>query len=152
MNIDNWQNQINDIENYKTQGTIIRSKKMTIINVINEETPNKYSYLQEQQKQAKKNIKQLQNEKNKIIKTNSEILKECSLFYQTLYSQQQNCEEAQNEILNNLLNLMKNEQNEQLTKLINKNELNEAIYPMKNDKSPGIDSVTINFTKIFMTP
>ena len=54
MNIDNWQNQINDIENYKTQGTIIRSKKMTIINVINEETPNKYSYLQEQQKQAKK--------------------------------------------------------------------------------------------------
>ena len=27
MNIDNWQNQINDIENYKTQGTIIRSKK-----------------------------------------------------------------------------------------------------------------------------
>ena len=54
MNINNWQNQINDIENYKTQGTIIRSKKMTIINVINEETPNKYSYLQEQQKQAKK--------------------------------------------------------------------------------------------------
>ena len=54
MNIDNWQNQINDIENYKTQGTIIRSKKMTIVNVINEETPNKYSYLQEQQKQAKK--------------------------------------------------------------------------------------------------
>ena len=34
----------------------------------------------------KKQIKQLQNEKNKIIKTNSEILKECSLFYQTLYS------------------------------------------------------------------
>ena len=99
----------------------------------------------------KKQIKQLQNEKNKNIKTNSEILKECSLFYQTLYSQQQNCEEAQNEILNNLSNLMKNEQNEQLTKLINKNELNEAIYPMKNDKSPGIDSITINFTKIFMT-
>ena len=68
----------------------------------------------------KKQIKQLQNEKNKIIKTNSEILKECSLFYQTLYSQQQNCEEAQNEILNNLSNLMKNEQNEQLTKLIKK--------------------------------
>ena len=40
----------------KTQGTIIRSKEMTIIN---EETPNKYFYLQEQQKQAKKHIKQL---------------------------------------------------------------------------------------------
>ena len=66
MNIDNWQNQINDIENYKTQGTIIRSKKMTIVNVINEETPNKYSYLQEQQKQAKKN--KLNNYKMKKIK------------------------------------------------------------------------------------
>ena len=40
----------------KTQGTIIRSKEMTIIN---EGTPNKYFYLQEQQKQAKKHIKQL---------------------------------------------------------------------------------------------
>ena len=60
INIENWQNQINDIENYKTQGTIIRSKEMTIIN---EETPNKYFYLQEQQKQAKKHIKQLQNQK-----------------------------------------------------------------------------------------
>ena len=60
INIENWQDQINDIENYKTQGTIIRSKEMTIIN---EETPNKYFYLQEQQKQIKKHIKQLQNEK-----------------------------------------------------------------------------------------
>ena len=60
INIENWQNQINDIENYKTQGIIIRSKEMTIIN---EETPNKYFYLQEQQKQIKKHIKQLQNEK-----------------------------------------------------------------------------------------
>ena len=47
---------------------------------------------------------------------------------------------------------MKNEQNEQFTKLINKNKLNEAIYPMKNDKSPGTDSITVNFTKFFMTP
>ena len=32
MNIENQLDQINDIENYKTQGTIIRSKEMTIIN------------------------------------------------------------------------------------------------------------------------
>ena len=43
INIENWQNQINNIENYKTQGTIITSKEMIIIN---EETPNKYFYLQ----------------------------------------------------------------------------------------------------------
>ena len=70
--------------------------------IINEETPNKYFYLQEQQKQAKKHIKQLQNEKNEIIKTNSEILKECRLFNQKLFSKQENRVETQNEILNNL--------------------------------------------------
>ena len=98
-NIENWQNQINNIENYKTQGTIIRSKEITIIN---EEIPNKYFYLQEQQKQIKKHIKQLQNEKNEIIKTNSEILKECKIFYQKLFTKQENCVETQNEILNKL--------------------------------------------------
>ena len=70
--------------------------------IINEETPNKYFYLQEQQKRAKKHIKQLQNKKNEIIKTNSEILKECRLFNQKLFSKQENRVETQNEILNNL--------------------------------------------------
>ena len=32
MNIENQLDQINDTKNYKTQGTIIRSKEMTIIN------------------------------------------------------------------------------------------------------------------------
>ena len=36
---------------------------------------------------------------------------------------------------------MKNEQNEHVTKLINKNELKQAKYQMQNDKSPGIFSV-----------
>ena len=36
---------------------------------------------------------------------------------------------------------MKNEQNEHLTKLINKNKLKQAKYQMQNDKSPGIFSV-----------
>ena len=116
-NIENWENQINDIENYKTHGTIIRSKDMTMIN---KEPPKKYFYLQEQHNQAKKHIKQLQNEKNEIIKTNSEILKECSQFYQNLYSKQQNSKETQNEILIILPNLMKNDLNEQLTKTVNR--------------------------------
>ena len=146
-NTENWQNQINDIENYKTQGTIIRSKEMTIIN---EERPNKYFYLKEQQKQAKKHIKQLQNEKkNEILTTNTEILKECSQFYKNLYSKQKNCIETQNEILTNLLNLMKNELNEQLTKRLNKNEIKQAIYQMENDKSPGIDGIPVEFYKTF---
>ena len=117
--------------------------------IINEEIPNKYFYLKEQQKQAKKHIKQLQNEKNEILTTNTEILKECSQFYQNLYSKQQNCIETQNEILTNPPNLMKNELNEQLTKPINKNEIKQAIYQMENDKSPGIDGIPVEFYKTF---
>ena len=117
--------------------------------IINEKIPNKYFYLKEQQKQAKKHIKQLQNEKNEILTTNTEILKECSQFYQNLYSKQQNCIETQNEILTNLPNLMKNELNEQLTKPINKNEVKQTIYEMENDKSPGIDGIPVEFYKTF---
>ena len=44
---------------------------------------------------------------------------------------------------------MKNEQNEYLTKLIIKNELNQARYQMQNDKSPGIDGIPVEFYKTF---
>ena len=87
--------------------------------------------------------------KNKIVKTNSEILKEYRLFYQKLYSKQQNCEETQNEILNNIPNSLYKKQNKQLTKQINKNELKETIYQMENEKSPGIDGIFIEFYKTF---
>lgn len=53
---------IDDLEKYKNQGTIIRSKEMIIIN---QEIPNKYFYKKEQQKEAKKQTKQL-NVKNFI--------------------------------------------------------------------------------------
>ena len=87
--------------------------------------------------------------KNEIIKTNSEILKECRIFYQKLFTKQENCVETQNEILNKLSTSMENEQNEYLTKLINKNELKQAIFPMQNDKSPGIDGIPVEFYKTF---
>ena len=87
--------------------------------------------------------------KNEIIKTNSEILKECRIFYQKLFTKQENCVETQNEILNKLPTSMENEQNEYLTKLINKNKLKQAIFPMQNDKSPGIDGIPVEFYKTF---
>ena len=48
--INKYQQELNDIENYKTEGTIIRSKEKVILN---EEKPNKYFYSQEKQKQKK---------------------------------------------------------------------------------------------------
>ena len=51
--LNKYQQELNDIENYKTEGTIIRSKEKVILN---EEKPTKYFYVQEKQKQTKKNI------------------------------------------------------------------------------------------------
>ena len=49
--INKYQQELNDIENYKNEGTIIRSKEKTILN---EEKPTKYFSLPEKQKQIKK--------------------------------------------------------------------------------------------------
>ena len=54
--IEMWQQQLEDIENYRIEGTIIRSKEKQIIN---QEKPSKYFYQQEKQKQLNKQIKQL---------------------------------------------------------------------------------------------
>ena len=49
--LNKYQQELNDLENYKTEGTIIRSKEKVILN---EEKPTKYFYVQEKQKQTKK--------------------------------------------------------------------------------------------------
>ena len=49
--IEKYQQMVQDIETYKTQGTILRSKEQIILN---EEKPTKYFFLQENQKQNKK--------------------------------------------------------------------------------------------------
>ena len=113
----------------------MRSKEMSIIH---EKTPNKYFYLQEQQKQTEKHIKP--NKKNEIFKINSEILKEWRLYYKKPYSNQQT---------NTFSNSIEKEQNEQLTNLISKKELKQAILQMENEKSPGIDCIPVEFYKTF---
>ena len=79
-----------DIENYKTTGSIIRSKEKLIVE---QEKPNKFFYDQEKQKQKQKTIKKLQKQQNNetITITNGfEILKHCKQFYSTLYTKTQN--------------------------------------------------------------
>ena len=49
-NIKIWQQKLEDIENYKIQGCIIKSKEK----IINQEKPNTFFYKHETQKQIKK--------------------------------------------------------------------------------------------------
>ena len=131
--IQNWQKKIDGIEIYKKQGTIIRSKETQIVN---EEIPNKFFFQQEQQKQSKKQITQFQNNKKENLTTNSKILKECQIFYQTLYEKQNNCKITQKELPKNIQKKVTTDQNDQLTKKIHKKELQQAINQMKNEGIP----------------
>ena len=111
------------------------------MSIIHEKTPNKYFYLQEQQKQTEKHKTNPKWKKNEIFKTNSEILKEWRLYYKKPYSNQQT---------NTFSNSIEKEQNEQLTNLISKKELKQAILQMENEKSPGIDCIPVEFYKTFI--
>ena len=135
-----------DIDNYKIHGTIIRSKEKIILN---EEKPTKYFFIQEKQKKIKKHIKSLQNQHGKILTTNSEIL-ECKNYFQNLYTKQKTCEKTQNLLLKYISHKITNEQNNKLTKQIEITEIKEAIQSMENGKSPGLDGIPIEFYKEFI--
>ena len=127
-------------------GSVIRSKEKLIVN---EEIPNKFFYQIQKENQTKKQIKTLQNEQNKTLKSNHDILKECHRYYQNLYKKQNNCNRMQQELLQNIPKIVTANQNNQLTKTIQKTELKQAIEQTENDKSPGIDRIPIEFYKTF---
>ena len=77
------------------------------------------------------------------------MLKECKTFYQNLCSKFQTCNKTQNQLLQNIPKTVTTEHNENLTKTT-KTEFKEVIFQMENNKSPGIDGVTIEFYKEFL--
>ena len=115
-----YQQQIDEIDNYKNRGTIIRSKEKI---VLNEEKPTKYFFSQEKQKQNKKHITCLKNDTGKLLKKNSEILKECTKFYQTLYTKQNTWQTMQNKLLENILPKVSESQNLKLSQKIQITEM-----------------------------
>ena len=127
---------VQDLETYKTQGTIIRSKEQIILN---EEKPTKYFFLQENQKQNKKHIKIIINEQRETLQENSEILKECKTHFQKIYKKQETCEKTQDKLLQNITKNITENQNTNFSGEIQISEIKEAIFNMENRKSPGID-------------
>ena len=113
MKIKKYEIELEEIENYKKQGTIIRSKEKIILN---EKKPTKYFFLQEKQKQKKKQITILENEQGKSITKTSDILKECANYYQKLYTKPEACEISQKELLKNITHKTADDKNHKLTK------------------------------------
>ena len=141
-NINNWQQELEDIENYKIQGSIIRSKEK----ITNQEQPNKFFYQLEKQKQTKKHIKKLKdNQEN--YETNFQILKHCKNYYQKLYTKHKTDTETQRSLSKTIDKKVTEKHNIQLTKRLTKTEIKEVIHQMEDQKSPGIDGIPIEFYK-----
>ena len=68
-----------------------------------------------------------------------------------MYTEVQTCVETQNTLLQNIKNKVTEEQNNQITKPLSKNEIKEAISQMENQKSPGVDGIPIEFYKEYYT-
>ena len=80
---------LQDIDNYKISGSIIRSKEKMILE---QEKPNKFLFDQEKQKQKQKTIKQLQTIENDKITTltiDFQILNYCKKIFSDLYTKTQ---------------------------------------------------------------
>ena len=144
--VNKHQQELNEIENYKLTGTIIRSKEKIILN---EEKPTKFFYSQEKQKQIKKSIHKLIDEEENILQNNEDILKERKKFYENLYKKQKTCQTTQNSLLEKIDPKISENQNQQLTKPVDISEIKIAIENMENDKSPGIDGIPAEFYKEF---
>ena len=138
---------LQDIDNYKISGSIIRSKEKMILE---QEKPNKFFFDQEKQKQ--KTIKQLQTiENDKIITLTNDfqILNYCKNLFSDLYTKTQTNAQIQEKLLNPLKAKITNEDNKKLTQQITFAELKTAIFQLKNGKSPGIDGIPIEFYKSY---
>ena len=140
---------LQDIDNYKISGSIIRSKEKMILE---QEKPIKFFFDQEKQKQKRKAIKQLQTiENDKIITlTNGfQILNYCKKFFSDLYTKTQTNAQIQENLLNPLKAKIANEENKKLTEQITFEELKSEIFQLENVKSPGIDGIPIEFCKSY---
>ena len=86
--MEQYQINLEEIENYKTQGTIIKSKEK---NYLKWRKTNKVFFhtgktKKNSKKTKKKHITCMQNGQGKLLTTNSNILKECKKYFQTLYT------------------------------------------------------------------
>ena len=95
--ISKLRNPLEDIENYKKQGTVIRSKEQIIL----------------QQKQP---LEIIQKNETKTITNSFEILKEWKKCYKELYAQSTTNQNEQNKFLENIKTKIIQQQNQNLTK------------------------------------
>ena len=138
--------ELDNINEYKANGHILRSKANWIENG---EKCTKYFMQLESRNYKTKYIKAIQVEKHSITNP-TEILKEQAKFYEKLYSEPKK-DKCENEC--NLFDIQSPKLSQDDKTLCDKDitleECAESVRNLANNKSPGSDGFTTNFYKFF---
>ena len=145
------------LENKKKELIEIREKKMEGVRVRSRakwveegEKPTSYFCNLENRNFVSKCMTSLISHKNKLIKTQSDILNEAKLFFKKLYSSQNTTQVDLHNVLKDF-EVPKLEDNVKLTLEgpITYDDMLNSLKNMANNKSPGPDGFTVEFYKFF---
>ena len=151
--LDELQDKLNKIYEFETKGLIIRSR----VRWLEEgEKSSKYFCNLENRGWHRKNISRLEDNEGNLITDPVAILREIQVFYDNLYSFQDDTqgEIDENDINKSLfdkLNIPKlcEDQKQSLETPLSKQEVYDVIKSMKLNKTPGFDGIPVEFYIVF---
>ena len=149
-NINLTQNDLNKLIEIKTKGAATRSRARWMESG---EKNTKYFLHLEKWHLEKKSSKSLRSAQGRLIDKQEDILKELLTFYESLYSEnQQCCEKDCCDFMRTLsLPSINKAKFFECEKPITDNECQQAILQLANNKSPSLDDFSIEFYKTFWT-
>ncbi len=142
------ENKLNNYYKEKQDGYMLRSKMQW---VEDGEKSTKFFFNLEKTVQSNNVIKQIQDQNGNLHTKDNEILTECALFYETLFSSKNITQTDIDNYLQevDIPNVLNNDQKKMCDEQITEKELKKVIDKLKPGKSPGCDGLTTEFYKKF---
>ena len=137
------QTEYDELLTQKAMGAAFRSKARWLSDG---EKCSKYFFSLEKQRAGAKTISVLKNSQGVLIDNPNEIMSELHSFYQRLYKSDHDVSFC---LENKTTNKLSFQQMHKLENNLQIEELESALFAMKNDKSPGVDGLTVEFYKFF---
>ena len=149
LKIDQTKQKLEQLRNEAIKGAMIRSRSKWL----NEfEKPTKFYLNLEKWNYVEKTIKKLEKSTGEILTDQKQILNEVKIFYEKLFSNQDNISSINNfdSVFANLnIKQLTSTQKLNLEKNLTENEISLTLKQMKNYKTPGICGFPAEFFKVF---